>query len=135
MKRYEQIPHTADLAARIYGKDMPELFKNAAYAMFDIMSDLEGAERDHEERLEVEATDAESLLISWLNEALYLSYVKQLVFTEFKIISLDETRLTAVLKGSSAESRVTTEIKAATYHDLKITETEEGYEVTVVFDI
>ena len=31
------MPHTADLAARIYGKDLPDLFANAAFAMFDMM--------------------------------------------------------------------------------------------------
>ncbi|GAF71160.1 unnamed protein product, partial [marine sediment metagenome] len=42
MKRYEQIPHTADIAIRVYGKDLKELFINAAYGMFDIIADLEG---------------------------------------------------------------------------------------------
>lgn len=135
MKRYEQIPHTADFAARIYGKNIPELFENAAYAMFDMMADLEGAGNDHEETLEAEGVDMETLLVSWLNEALYLSYIKQLIFTEFKVTSFDGTKLTAILKGSRNEGRITTEIKAATYHDLEITETKEGYEVTVVFDV
>ena len=42
MKPYEQVPHTADLAARIYGKTLDELFSNAALCMFDMMGDLFG---------------------------------------------------------------------------------------------
>ena len=42
MRRYEEIEHTADLAIKAYGRDMKELFANAAYGMFSAMGiDLE----------------------------------------------------------------------------------------------
>ncbi|GAG16189.1 unnamed protein product, partial [marine sediment metagenome] len=40
MKRYEVIDHTADIGIKTYGKDLKELFVNAAYGMFDILADL-----------------------------------------------------------------------------------------------
>ncbi|MBU3933351.1 MAG: archease, partial [Candidatus Omnitrophica bacterium] len=40
MKRYEIIDHTADIGLRAYGKDLKQLFTNAAYGMFDILADL-----------------------------------------------------------------------------------------------
>ena len=138
MKRYEQVPHTADLAARIYGKDLPGLFENAAYAMFDLIGDLKALETDETAKVKVEAGDTESLLISWLNELLYVSYVKQALFSEIHVLSLEEKELTAEIKGQKLKGctkRLRTEIKAATYHDLEIQKTDEGYVVTVVFDI
>ncbi|MGD2278864.1 MAG: archease [Candidatus Omnitrophota bacterium] len=138
MKRYEQIPHTADLAAKVYGKDLPELFQNAAFAMFDMMADLEGIKPEEPVDIEVQAQDKEDLLVSWLNEILYASYIKKMLFTEFQIKALDGGKLTAVAKGQNIENeakRIQSEIKAATYHDLEIKETEAGYEVTIVFDI
>ena len=42
MKRYEQFPHTSDIGIRVFGRDLKELFQNAAFAMFDTMADLEG---------------------------------------------------------------------------------------------
>ena len=137
MKRYDQVPHTADLAARIYGKTLTELFENAAFAMFDMMADLEGLIQEEEVEISVEAPDLESLLIFWLNEVLYTAYTKSIFFTEFHVISLNDNGLTVSAKGGplGLRNRIKNEIKAATFHDVRIGETDDGYEVTVVFDI
>jgi SHS2 domain-containing protein len=138
MKRYKQIPHTADVAAKIYGGSLPELFENAAFAMFDIMADLENLSSEESIDVHVEAPDKEGLLVSWLNEILYISYIKGILFTEFSIKSLEEKKLTAVAKGEKlgeGTKRIKAEIKAATYHDLEIKRTDKGYEVTIVFDV
>jgi SHS2 domain-containing protein len=138
MRRYEQIPHTADIAARIYGRTVSELFENAAYAMFDMMGDLEGLSLEETVKIETEALDRESLLISWLNELLYASYSKQVLFSEFHILSLEKNRITGEAKGQRLGKdmkRLRSEIKAATYHDIHIREKDSGYETVVVFDI
>ena len=138
MKRYEQIPHTADLAARIYGKNIPELFENAAYAMFDLMADLEGLGEDESETIEIEAPDEESLLVAWLNELLYKSFEKQALFRKFHVVSLNEGHLLAEAKGKKIEGqsgKLRAEIKAATYHNLEIQKDREGYKITIVFDV
>ncbi|MEA3490224.1 MAG: archease [Candidatus Omnitrophota bacterium] len=138
MKRYEQIPHTADIAAKIYGKDLSGLFENAAFAMFDMMADLGGIEPEESVNIKVEAPDREGLLISWLNEILYVSYIKGVLFTEFHVGKLEENRLAAEVKGQKLgdnTGRIHTEIKAATYHDVAIRDTDDGYTVTVVFDV
>ncbi len=138
MKRYEQIPHTADLAARIYGQDMTELYRNAAYAMFDMMADLDGVTGVETVKVKAKAPDNESLIIAWLNEVLYLAYERELVFCDFDVKVLAETRVEAEVKGQGLkvkEGVMHTEIKAATYHDLEIKKREHGYEVTIVFDV
>ena len=138
MKRYEQTPHTADIAAKIYGTNMKELFENAAYAMYDMMGDIEGLKTDEVVRIQAEALDKESLLVSWLNELLFVSYSKTALFSEFNITSLEENKLQAEVRGQKIENnikRLHTEIKAATYHDLKIQKTDKGYMVIVVFDV
>jgi SHS2 domain-containing protein len=135
MKRYEQIPHTADLAAKIYGDSLQELFENAAFAMFDMMGDLEGLKPEEKVDIKVEAPDTEDLLVSWLNEVLYASYM---LFTEFQVEPIENNKLSAVARGQRIEEgpeRIKSEIKAATYHDLKIEKTDKGFEVTVVFDV
>lgn len=138
MKRYEQIPHTADIAAKIYGKSLNELFENAAFAMFSLMADLEGLSPAESVDIQTEGPDEEGLLISWLNEVLYISYIKQILFFEFSVKTLEEGKLKAVARGEKIgtdTSRLKAEIKAATHHDLKITETDSRCEVTIVFDV
>ncbi len=69
-KRYEQFPHTADIGIRVFGKDLKELFTNAAYGMFDVIADLEGIDAGIEETVEVAADSYEELLVAWLDELL-----------------------------------------------------------------
>lgn len=136
MKRYEEMPHTADLAARIYGKDLPGLFANAAFAMFDMMGQGQEAEGKVEVKVKAEAPDAESLLISFLNEILYISCIKKAFFSEFSFPEFSTNSLKAVVSGHlKGDERPEHEIKAATYHDVKIVKTADGYETTVVFDV
>lgn len=138
MQRYEQFPHTADIGVRAYGKDIRELFENAAFAMFDIIADLEGLKGDIVEEFSLNADNYEELLIAWLDELLYNFYTKQLIFYRFEITDLTEKSLRArafARSISSNRNRLKTEIKAATYHDLQIKKTSKGYSVEVVFDV
>lgn len=137
MKRYKQISHAADVAALVRGYTLPKLFENAAYAMFDLMADLKGLVTTHTQKIEIEAPDAESLLIAWLNEVLYAGYKRSVLFYEFNVVSLHNNKLIADVKGQKIDEddRIKLGIKAATHHDIKIQETIMGYEVTVVFDV
>ncbi|MDD4957476.1 MAG: archease [Candidatus Omnitrophica bacterium] len=138
MKRYEQVEHTADLAARVYGGSLKGLFENAAFAMFDMMG--KGDIRGEEFALPIErdAPDTESLLISWLNELLYRSVKENVFFHGFSVEITDGNRMRALAAGEkypATASAVLKEIKAATYHDLEIIRTSSGYEATIVFDV
>lgn len=138
MKRYEQFPHTADIGVRAYGRTIKELFENAAFAMFDIIADLEGLKDSVVETLEVEASNYEELLVAFLDELLYRFYTKWFIFFKFEIEELTETRIKAKAFGRPVgenRNRLKTEIKAATYHNLKIEKTGEGYKVEIIFDI
>ena len=138
MKRYEQFPHTADIGVRVFGKDLKELFANAAYAMFDIIADLENLSGDTIEAIELEAQDREGLLVAWLDELLYNFYTKQLIFFKFHIEELTDKRLKAKAYGrpiGANRNRLKTEIKAATYSGLKIIKSGESYQVEIIFDV
>jgi SHS2 domain-containing protein len=138
-KNYELIEHTADIGIKIRGEDLKELFSNAASAMFDIMAEEEAGKKKspfQEEIIEQAAGDLEELFINWLNELLSLSAIKRLIFFEFHIERIDEHSLQAKVKGCDINSyRVNTEIKAATYHTLKIEERPSGYAAEVIFDV
>ena len=138
MKRYEQFPHTADIGVRVFGKDMPELFANAAFAMFDLIADLQGVDSPIVQEFKLQAPSREELLVAWLDELLYHFYTKMIIFSRFEIISLTGEELTAKAFGRSVganRNRLKTEIKAATYSDLAIKKTADGYAVEIVFDV
>ncbi|MGQ9493844.1 MAG: archease [Anaerolineae bacterium] len=133
-RRYEQIEHTADLALRIYGQDLRELFANAAFAMFSQLADIQHIATPISRQVAVEGVDYESLLVNWLNELLYLHDTQREIYAVFDIQEFAPYQLKATVHGDQNQD-IHTIIKGATYHDLAIVQTAEGYEATIVFDV
>lgn len=141
-KRFEEIEHTADIAIRVWGHDLAELFANGAYGMacqmanFDTAdrADLGESSRTTKHLIELEAYDAETLLVAWLGELLYLGERDGCIFTEFDLLEVTTTRLRALARGEPVREHQR-HIKAVTFSDLEIVRTGEGYETTIVFDV
>ena len=137
-KCYEQFSHTADIGVRVYGRTLKDLFDNAAFAMFDIIADLEGLKGDIVQDIELTAPNHEELLIAWLDELLYNFYTKGVIFYRFDIDELSGDVIKAKAFGrnvSDNRNRLKTEIKAATYYNLKIRKLDDYYQVDIVFDV
>lgn len=132
--RFEEIEHTADLAIRAYGRDMSELFANAAHGMFALMVEHSVEEPICEREVSLEGMDQESLLVDWLNELIYLHEVEGETYHQFAIEALSPTELKAHVTGGPTKSK-TKAIKAATFHDLAIEEMADGLVATIVFDV
>ena len=140
MKNYELIEHTADIGVRVKGGDLKELFKNTALAMFDIMAEkkrnTQYSIRNTRYIVQQKADDLEELFINWLNELLSLSAIKEKIFCDFRFKKLDEQNLETEVFGCDIKDyKVNVEIKAATYHQLKLEETKSGWQAEVIFDV
>jgi SHS2 domain-containing protein len=132
---FEEVEHTADWALRVRGRDLRELLLNAARGMNRLMvSDPTAIPIELEKHLELDAFDAESLLVEWLSELAYWAEAEMLLFCEFQINRLTSDHLQAVVRGGYV-SGLQKSIKAVTYHNLKIIKTEQWLETTVVFDV
>ena len=137
-KPYEIFDHTADIGIRVKGKDLKELFKNAGLALFQISSRKQFTKNKKHTVITIKqkAENLEELFINWLNELLSLSAAKGLIFYNIKINKLEENSLEALCMASDIGNyKVHTEIKAATYHELKIEEIKEGWQVEVILDV
>lgn len=132
---YEIIDHTADWALRVRGRDLTELFRNAAQGMAELIGGEAGRTLPDEARsLVVESSDAEGLLVAWLGELAYWAERDGFVGREFEIDVITMGTLTATVRGRRL-GELQKHIKAVTYHDLAIRTTDTGLEVTVVFDV
>ncbi len=140
-KDYELIEHTADIGIRVRAGDLKGIFKNAALAMFDIAAEkksrLSAVSRELRTiAVKQDAESLEELFINWLNELLSLSATKELIFSDFKIDKIDDENLRAKAIGLGINNyRVNTEIKAATYHQLKLQKENGGWVAEVIFDV
>ena len=133
MGYWEEIEHTADLALRLWGGDLPDLFVTAARGMFSLFVKIDDTAPIETTMLTLAALDVETLLIDWLNELLYLVEVQGIAYTIFEFVHLTPTALTATLHGGPVAAYIAY-VKAATFHDLKVVATSEGYKTEIVFD-
>jgi SHS2 domain-containing protein len=133
-KRFEEVEHTADIAIRAWGRDLGELFANTAYGMACQLADPSEVGQIVKQSVELDAYDVETLLVSWLSELLYLGEREECVFTDFDLLEVTPTRLRATVRGGSVHEH-RQHIKAVTFSDLEIVQTDEGYQTVVVFDV
>jgi len=136
-KDFEIVNHTADVSIIAYGTDMSQAFANAARALFNLITELDDVAEILYRDIELTAPDQESLLVEWLNELIYLFDTEHILFKKFDITELNSTRLKARSYGEKVDSskhRLKTEVKAATYHMLKV-DKDNGCKVQVLFDI
>jgi SHS2 domain-containing protein len=136
MKPYEFIEHTADVGVKAYGKTVSEAFEHAAQAMFDIITDTSTIDPIGQYDIELDAPDLEQLLVDWLSKLLFLNGANNLVFGKFQV-TLTKNHLAAHVYGEQYDTKkhkMGTEIKAVTYHMLKVSEKKPVF-VQVLFDI
>ncbi|MFZ1268117.1 MAG: bifunctional riboflavin kinase/FAD synthetase [Anaerolineae bacterium] len=136
---YEELEHTADWAVRIFGRDLPTLFAHAGETLFRLIQTPFAAPPQVTRQVQVEGADLEMLLVRWLQELLYLMETEGELYTQFSIEALtppagaEPARLTATVAGIRGRSD-RSPIKAVTYHDLSVSQTDDGWQATVLFD-
>jgi SHS2 domain-containing protein len=137
MKTYTIIDHTADVGIEAYGKTPQDIFVNMAQGMFGLITNLKNVNKEKCFNININGEDKESLLISWLNELIYLFDTEKVILKEFKIEIFEETKLKAKVCGEKInldKHVLEAQIKAATYHMLKF-EHNQQWKATVIFDV
>ena len=141
-KRFKEIEHTADVGIVAYGKTMEELFENAACGMLYISYGNLSIDANLSLKIDIEEPDETHLLVAWLSELNYLTLTNDFLTHTIKDIKLDKSenscRLQAEISGTQAGTFLdffNTEIKAVTYHNLKIEKKKNHFECQVIFDI
>jgi SHS2 domain-containing protein len=141
-KGFEFLEHTADAYIAAYGKNLAEAFENAALAMFEVMTETEKITPKAEDYVEIEAEDEYALLYSWLEDLLVKFEIKQMLYSKFKILSLDETpdgfRLEAKIFGEKYNPKKHPQkvgVKAVTYHRMEIIKKPNEVTLRFILDI
>lgn len=136
---FEPIAHTADIAFKIWGESLEELFSEGGKALTGAMVEIAGGcSPSQTKKIHLEAPSLEELFVKWLEEILFLFETEGFVGLEFDIQRCEPKKLEAVLKGMEWDETaqpLKTQIKAVTYHGLEIKRTSEGYETEVILDV
>lgn len=133
--RYKLLEHTADALVEAHGRNLGERFGNAAYAMFDLMTDVSKVKPKGELDITLTAESREQLLVDFLQELLFLHETEGLVFSKFEV-KTDGKSLEALVWGEKFDENKHSKhavVKAITYHMLEFDDAKGT--VTVLFDV
>jgi SHS2 domain-containing protein len=135
---YETFDHTADLGLRIRAPNLDALFAEAAEAIFAvIVEDLATVRPERRLDVQLAGTDRELLLFDWLKELLYHFDAEHLLVSRFEV-HVDEKGLTGAAWGEPLDPdrhELSHEVKAITYHGLRVEPTSDGLLAEVIVDI
>ncbi len=129
---YRFLEHTTDALVEAWGPTLETAFVSAAKGLFETMINTEKVEPKTEEHVNTSGHDELELLYNWLEELLLRFEIRTMVYSQFHIDPI--TRPSSLLelharakgeKYDSAKHEPRTEIKAVTYHQMKI-ERERG---------
>lgn len=135
---YEVFEHTADLGLRIRAGDLKGLFAESGRAFFSlIVSNLDDVQPRQQVAVQIPRAELDYLLIDWLDELLFLFDSQRLVLSDFDV-RVDQSGIEAVVRGEKIDRRrhqLDHEVKAITYHNLRVAQTAEGWEAEVIVDV
>ena len=141
MKRFKILDHTADIGLIVYGEDLKSLFENAAAGFFHLITDLRKVKVRTTRPIRIEPypeENLERLMVDWLGELLYLHDTESLLFRRFSLEYVGKEGLKGTVGGEifREESHIIkTEVKAVTYHRIKVEQGEGRWEAQVIFDL
>lgn len=138
MDGYRLIDHTADFGLEITGTDPAALFEQAARAVFDLICDTSRLKGSHRQAIEIRGDDWADLMINWLRELLYCWNGEERLVAGVDIESIGPNFLRAKVASDDyhpGQHEIRNEIKAVTYHQIRVEPTADGWMARVILDI
>jgi SHS2 domain-containing protein len=131
-----------DAFVEVQAPTLAGVFEEAAFAMFDVMTDPTAIERSFVDQFEVTSHDEISLFHDWLEQLLLKFDLDGKVYSVFHVEKIDTQNenlcLAAKAQGGLFERGrhpAKVEIKAVTYHRMEVRATPEGYVARYILDL
>ena len=135
---FETFEHTADIGLRIRAESLDELFAEAGRAFFSLIVANPAAIRPIQQvEFELAGSQRDDLLFDWLAELLYCFATRRLLLAEFDVCVRDDG-LSARARGEPLDRQrheLDLEVKAITYHELKVQQAADAWLAEVIVDI
>ena len=130
---FQEIEHTADWEIKVWAPDLTSLLTSAAQGMYQLSNTVLAEGPQVVRDFEISFDDQETLLVDFLSELLFLGEQQGVAFDDYLFEVRDKLIRVQVL-GAPIDHQAK-EIKAVTYHGMKILEKEGSLEVNIVFDV
>jgi len=133
---------TADIAFEAVGRDLPELFRDAADATMNVMIDnLDAIDPRETRNIELSNEKIDMLLFDFLQELIYFKDAERLLLRT-REVRIDERDQKCFLKAEAAGEPLDAarhhqraDVKAVTLHDFSVEKEDGGWKARVLLDI
>ena len=136
-QHFRELDWSGDVAVDAWGTTRAAMIENATRGLFALMTWHPPAP-ELERGIEADAEDESGLVVAWLCEVIRLAATHGEVYGDVRVEQADREHARGVLRGAPvdhARQQLRCDVKAATYHDLLVEETESGFHCRVVFDL
>ncbi len=137
-KKYRLMTRQSALAVKVVGNSQADLFANSAFALFDVMTDVDKIEIKEHLPLEVEGVDRDDLMVNWMRELLYLYQGSGYLLREFQVREVKDTLVKADVCGEKIDPdrhEIKKEVAAVAYHQSRIEKTGNQWTAQLVFEV
>lgn len=138
---FRYLDHVTDAIVEAYGNSLDEAFENSAKGLVNTMIDLEQITPDQEYEIVAKGYDVKSLLYDWLEKVMLGLLIDNIALSDFKVkISKNNGNyfLKGIAKGEVLDLKkhhYKIEIKAVTYHEMEIKQTENIITTRFLLDL
>jgi SHS2 domain-containing protein len=138
---YRYIEHVSDEMVEAYGRTLNEAFANSAKALINIVCDVSKVDPGKHIAIQTTGFDLVSLLYGWLEKVLIALLVDNLALAKFQVMikrRKDYYFLTSECEGEAFVRRkhqYKVEVKAITYHEMKVTKSKGKFVVQYIVDL
>jgi SHS2 domain-containing protein len=136
-KTFQEFDFSGDVGIEAWGSSLTGVLENASLGLFSLIATGGVAPRT-ERKFTVESNDEVNLLVDWLSEIITLVATCGEVYVSVDVKELGSGRVEGILHGEPIDEGkhgLRFDVKAATYHNLVLRKTADGYYVRVIFDL
>ena len=137
-KHCETFDHTADVGLAARADTLGELFEALAEGLADLICAREQVAPAQQRVVSVQAEDLEALAVDFLSAVRAVMQTGRFAVAAVSVNKIDEGAVEAVLLGEPYDPNqheLATEVKAVTYHQLKITREGGAWVGRVILDV
>jgi len=137
-KSWSTFEHPADLGLCAEGDSLAALLEALGEGMYRQICDGRGVVAARTVTVEVASDDLESLAVDFLSDLLRLFHLERFLLASLRVTACDETSASATATGEAYDPvrhELGAEIKAVTYHQIKIAREEGRWVGRVILDV
>jgi SHS2 domain-containing protein len=131
---FEILEHTADVGIRATGATPAEVFEQAALGLADIIG-IRTTGPGEVVEIALDGSDRGGLLVDFLSEILWLHESRSAALASVTVDEASNSRVGGRVVLTPLKTALGTQVKAITYHQLRVEQEAGGWTATVFVDV